>query len=933
VLCVTAGTGGRGEYRTRRVVGAGACKAVRVSVPSGTVTFLFTDIEGSTRLWESAPSEMRTALTRHDALLRAAIGSRGGYVFSTGGDGFAAAFDRPQDAVRAALDAHLALDQEPWPTTPIRVRMAVHTGVADERDGNYFGPTLNRAARLMAAGSGGQILCSSATAQLLEGVTLIDLGEHRLRDLSASQEIYQIGAGNFPPLRSLQHVPTNLPVLSNALIGRGTELAEVTELAESRRAVTLTGPGGVGKTRLALAVGAELTEAFPDGCWLVDLAAVASADLARAVASAIRTGSSDFTTLADYLGQRRTLIVLDNCEHVADQAATFIEAVLAAGAEPTFLSTSRVVLGVEGEAVYTVSPLPSPERNASRQELLRSPAVRLFVERAASGGIRTDADDDSLESVGEICRGLDGIPLAIEIAAVRTRALRPADIVARLGERLSWSHRATDRRTTLQATVEWSHGLLDVSEQVVFRRLGIFPAEFDLDAAVAIAGETMSGATESVVRLVDCSLLVFHPETGRYRMLETLRLYARERLAEAGEVEAIRGCHMAYYLGLARRLGAGADTATATATADDDTRRMLTYELDNLRTAAEWCCERGDWRELADMLLAIRRFLFSIVPTEYAAWAGQVAEHGAEFDRQTLVDILGELAWLASAHFADDATTTSYVDQCLKAAATPEVLGSPMVYAAIAERQLKVGAFQEMLTPLGRALQLAEARNDQYASCIAYGYLAMAHAALGQDAASDQHDADALRLAKQSGYRETLLGTMSTSAMRRLWSADPDFAAGLNVLANYDRLPPGDGELDSWIEGLRGAALAGLQDSRAGAHVGRAVQLADRLGSANALDVALRAMALVAGQAGRLTESAMLVGYSDTHLATYPRDASFLPWLELGIREALPNIPDRSDGEAKGAQASRLEILAVIDQLTAELIAPPNSDPHQPTYR
>jgi hypothetical protein len=423
------------------------------------VTFLFTDIEGSTRLWEAAPDAMRSALARHDEIVRSAIEARGGYVFSTGGDGFAAAFARAGDALAAAAEAQSGLAREPWPeAAPVLVRMGLHTGEVEERDGDYFGLAVNRAARLMAVAHGGQIVCSQATAVVAgQAVTLRNLGEHRLRDLNAAEPVFQVSDGVFPPLRSVDLVPTNLPTLRTELIGRRDDIATLSALVERDQLVTLTGTGGVGKTRLALGVAAALAPEFADGCWLVELAPVADgAEVLKTVASAIGATVTDLDALTAYLSDRRMLLVLDNCEHVLADAADLVDAVLGAAPELHVLTTSREPLGLDGEAVRRVQSLGVPAADAPREDAARAPAVRLFTERAGSVSDTFTIDSTNLGAVVEICHHLDGIPLAIELAAALVRAMPPAEIASRLGERFrllaGGSRRAQERHRTLLAT-------------------------------------------------------------------------------------------------------------------------------------------------------------------------------------------------------------------------------------------------------------------------------------------------------------------------------------------------------------------------------------------------------------------------------------------------------------------------------------------------
>jgi class 3 adenylate cyclase len=411
--------------------------------PSGTVTFLFTDIEGSTRLWEARPSEMRVALARHDEVLRSAVESVGGFVFSSGGDGFAAVFGRAGDAVAAALAAQHALTSMEWPTgLELRVRMGLHTGEAQERDGDYFGSALNRAARLMAAAHGGQIVCSRGTADLIrdalpDEVELIDLGEHRLRDLTRSEWVFQIDqpglTREFPTLRSVDTLPGNLPVQPNRFVGRTALIERVSGLVADSAVVTLTGPGGVGKTRLALQVAAALQPEFADGAWFVDLAPVNTPERVAAVvletlSYTLAADEENVTGLCARLRRRRSLLVIDNCEHLVAGVAAVVDAISTSAPDVRVIATSREGLGVPAEHVLPVTPLATDADGD---------AVELFVTRARAARPDFALDADNTVTVAELCRRLDGIPLAIELAAARTGSTN-GSVSSRAGAEPRW---------------------------------------------------------------------------------------------------------------------------------------------------------------------------------------------------------------------------------------------------------------------------------------------------------------------------------------------------------------------------------------------------------------------------------------------------------------------------------------------------------------
>ena len=518
--------------------------------PSGTVTFLFTDIEGSTLRWESDPEAMRAALAAHDRVLRDAIEAHSGWLFKHTGDGVCAAFSAAAEAVAAAVDAQRRLD--------LPVRMGIGTGFAELRGEDYLGPALNRAARVMAAGHGGQVLVAASTAALVDGVDLVDLGEHHLRDLSGAYRLFQVRAHGlaevFAPLRTLDAVPGNLRAQATTLVGRDVEVKELIELTRAHRMVTMTGVGGVGKTRLAVQVAAEMTGEFPDGVWLVELAPVGDpAALPDAVASALgvtpRAGMSVTASIALALSGRRLLIVLDNCEHLLDASADLVEAILARASTVTVLATSREGLRVGAEQLWVV---PSLDVGAGAASV----AVELFVERArsvnAGFGLRSDAD---AAAVTEICARLDGIALAIELAAARMVSMSPQDVRDHLGDRLrllSGARRGLVRHQTLRHAVDWSYDLLNAEERVVLNRCSVFAGGFDLAAAAHLNDALDEYAVLDVLdSLVRKSLLTVGQVNGhtRYGLLETIRQFAEEHLARSGLIDQVRDSHAAFYGG------------------------------------------------------------------------------------------------------------------------------------------------------------------------------------------------------------------------------------------------------------------------------------------------------------------------------------------------------------------------------------------------
>ena len=449
--------------------------------PSGTVTFLFTDIEGSTSLWERDDEAMNAALAAHDEILRSCVDAAEGFVFSTAGDSFAAAFDSAGSACRSALEIQARLTAHGWPTPePIRVRMGLHVGEAHERDGDYFGPTVNRAARIMSAAHGGQVLVSAACASIVGTEELVDLGERRLKDLGAPERLWQLNPGSFPPLRTLDVARHNLPVERTPLLGRSSDIEHVVELVAHNRLVTLLGIGGTGKTRLAVAAAAELVDAAVDGVWFVDLVpATAPADVVTAIAAATGlhvAGSDLLGAMADALRHRRMVIVLDNCEHLTDEVGEVVDALLARTVEPRFLATSREPLQLLDERHVRVEPLAIGDDAAS-------PAVELFISAAERVGASIEPGD--IARVARICGALDGLPLSIELAATQLRQLTLGELADRLDERFELLSRRRrgyqSRQASLAAVVEDSWQMLDPLERDMLLQLAAFPASFAVD--------------------------------------------------------------------------------------------------------------------------------------------------------------------------------------------------------------------------------------------------------------------------------------------------------------------------------------------------------------------------------------------------------------------------------------------------------------------
>jgi predicted ATPase len=590
------------------------------------VTFLFTDMEASTPRWETDAEAMSAELAVHDEVLRSTIVSHRGSIFKHTGDGMCAAFASAADAVAAAVEAQQRL------RLPVRVGIA--TGVAELRAGDYFGPPLNRVARVMAAGHGGQILVAASTAALLDSVDLVDLGEHRMPGLAGLLRVFQVRADGlrvrFPPLRTLEAVPGNLPMELTPFVGRADEIAELTTIVAGNRLVTLTGVGGVGKTRLALQVGRRLVTEFPEGVWLVELAPLGDpAALPDVVATALgimaQAGLTVLDSVVEAVAGRRMLVVLDNCEHVLDAAADLVEAVLARTATVSVLATSREGLALPGEHLW---PVPSLDIDAAGG----GSAVELFVQRAETVQPRFSLDDDNARAgVVEICRRLDGMPLAIELAAARMVSMNPAEVLERLSDRfrlLAGARRRTGRHQTLRHAVAWSYELLTAQERDVLNRCAVFAGGFDADAAAHLCDDDAYAVLDVLDSLVRKSLMTTTPAAGhtRYGLYETIRLFAEEQ-SDRVALADVRDRHARYFAEQVERW--------LTIWESPDQRIALErVEVDfaNLRAGFYWAAERDDIVTATAIAADTALFAQSLQRYEPVGWAEEVLNAAAAAD-------------------------------------------------------------------------------------------------------------------------------------------------------------------------------------------------------------------------------------------------------------------------------------------------------------
>ena len=768
------------------------------ALPRGIVTFLFTDIEGSTRLVQALGERYDDLLGEHCRILRSSIADAGGTEISTEGDSFFAVFERPADALAATLAAQRALAAEPWPAgADVRVRMGIHTGEARLGGDNYIGLEVHRAARVAAAGHGGQVLLSGATRSMLEGnlpggVELRDLGAHRLKDLANPEHLYQLAAPglerDFPAVRSLDARPNNLPVQLTSFVGREAEIAAINALVDGARLVTLTGPGGTGKTRLAVQVAAERLGRHGDGVFFIELAPVTDPSLVpSAVAAALhlREGADRpvAETLKDWLLDRELLIVLDNFEQVID-AAPFVTALLGAAPRLRFIVTSRAPLRVHGEQEYPVPPLKIPDAAhlPALEQLSQYEGVGLFIERARA--VRPDfaVTDASAPAVAEIVARLDGLPLAIELAAAKCRLLGPEAILGRIGSRLSFlgggARDLPARQQTLREAIDWSYRLLDPVDQARLRGLGVFMGGFTLPAAAAVLvlDESEVAVDDAVGGLAEQSLLRREDEDTvepRFSMLETIREFALERLAEADEEEVERRRHATYFLGRAEEL-------EPTLLESNQSGDAIARDHDNFRAALTWSIavgeadiglrlgyalwrfwqQRGFFREGRQWFERILAMPGADEPTAARAkgltgaagiayWQNDYAAAIAWYaEAEAIVRSLGDVVWLADAIYNSGTTAALVGDMPTVMAKIEEgtALGRELGDDAILGRFLQAAGYMAFMgddlesarSALEEGLDVAERGTDRMA-------LGVAHHTVGQVARLQGRYDDAAR--------------------------------------------------------------------------------------------------------------------------------------------------------------------------------------------
>ena len=687
--------------------------------PSGTVVFLFSDIEGSTSRWEAFPDAMRDAVRLHDHIVGAAMDEHGGYVFKTVGDAFCVVFPAASEALKAALQAQRALQAQDWSAVDgLRIRVALHAGTADERAGDYFGSAVNRVARLLSAAHGGQIVVSGNVADLLDTalpaeVALQPLGTFRLKDLRQPERVLQVTApglpSDFKPLRTLEAVPNNLPQQTTGFIGREHDTARIRELLRVSTLVTIAGAGGSGKTRTALQCAADAMDRMKDGAWFVNLAPIS--DPALVSSTILRTlhlpaeDSDPQEALLAHLEGRELLLVLDNCEHVVAEAAKIAGAITARCRHVTILATSREALHVQGERVYRLPPLDA------------SDALRLFVQRAQTAQPAFELDEGNAAIIEDLCRHLDGIPLAIELAAARLRVLSLEQLSHRLGERfrlLTGGERTLPRQQTLQALIDWSYELLAGEEQKLFRRVSIFSDGFTLEAAGSVCSdETLDEWTilDLLTSLVDKSLVVADLEaTPRYHLLESIQQYARRKLTDSDSTaEEIGERHALFFSDLAANLYAQWDRNPTTASVTH-----VLPDLENIRAALHLTLEDAHDPLLGAQLAGdvAPAFITVSLLGEGVAWCDRALRSAVELP----APVHARLEYVLSMYFNNQARYADALAAAERAAAlyrrTEDERGTIRALSQVAQQYARAGRFDDAKPYANEAIERARATGD-----------------------------------------------------------------------------------------------------------------------------------------------------------------------------------------------------------------------------
>jgi predicted ATPase len=841
-------------------------------------------------MWESHPEAMQTALARHDEILKDATEEHGGYVFKTIGDAFCCAFLTAPDALKAALEIQRRLLSSEWEQIgPLRVRMALHTGAAEGRDGDYFGPPLNRVARLLSAAHGGQVLLSLPAQELVRdqlpvSTSLRDLGEHRLKDLFRPERIFQLLAPELPSegpsLRTLNTYPNNLPFQPTPLIGREKEVAELCERLSRPevRLLTLTGAGGTGKTRLGLQAAAELTQDFEDGVFFVSLAAISDAELVvGALAGTLEVKEAGaqplLESLEDYLGEKRMLLLIDNFEQVRE-AAPVVSELLSAAPRLKVLATSRIPLRLYGEHEYSVPPLalPDPERAPpSVEDLIQYEAVKLFVERAqaATGGFHVT--NENVPAVAEICHRLDGLPLAIELAAARVKVLPPQKLLERLSSRLKLltggARDIPERQRTLRGTIEWSHGLLDDGEKRLFARVAVFSGGCTLEAVEAIChvdGGLPVDVLDGLSSLVDKSLLRQEEGVGgepRFAMLETIHEYAREKLEQSGDAEEIKLAHAEYFLVLAEEA-----EPELFGPRDVEWLERLEEEHGNMRAALSWALERAE----AEPGLRLGGALWPFWEAhghyrEGIRWLEKALEKDGRTSAAARAKALEGFGWLVfrvgemnrAVVTAEEGLELSN-EAGLGGAVRAKFLG---LLGWLVEVQGHHAQAKELLE---EGLILSRDVDDKFGIADTLLMLGSTLSSLGERKRERQLHEEGIALSRELGYVRTLGRLLLSLGYTLLLEGEYERGAALNEEAAALYRERGyKGGLEFVLDNLGWAALLQGHPDRARSYYRESLMLCKELGDKLIASESLEGLACVAGVRGEAERAAKLFGVAE----------------------------------------------------------------------
>jgi predicted ATPase/class 3 adenylate cyclase len=914
-----------------------------VELPSGTVTFLFTDLEGSTRLWERHPEAMRPALERHDAILREAVEANDGVVVKTTGDGLHAVFTTTRTAVAAALAAQRRLGAEAWDVPGgLRVRMGLHTGDAAARGGDYYGAATNRAARVMASAHGGQVVVSNATEEILrdalpDDIGLLDLGEHRLPDLARPERIFQVVVEDlpreFPPLRSRDTVPGNLPSQLTSLVGRAVEREAIADALLASRLVTVTGVGGVGKSRIATQVAVDLAPRFADGAWLCELATAHNeGDLAQVVAATLGVVARASTTLeasiVDALRMRELILVLDNCEHVVVAVGHLVEGLLRDCPGVRVLATSREPLGLQGEQLWPLTALEPPSPDSDVEEMMASAAVQLFAERARAVHPTFVLDESNVRDVAEICRRLDGIPLAVELAAARVTIMTPADIAARLDDRfqlLTGGRRGvSERHQTLRGTIEWSYEMLDERERAVFVQLAAFPGSFDVDAAIAVGvhGDLeVWDVLDACAGLVAKSMLTADEATGttRYHMLETLRTFAREQLDASGHEATFRR-HAEHYARVAEAAEAGLDGPDELVW-----RRRISVEFENLRAAFIRCFELGGDDDKRRALSIVASLSFEAMD-DRGLRVGVWAEHVLPWvDLATPAVRLAVLAAAAySAQGRDDTDAMrELTDAALREGVVPNSKGAVWARVARASYEgMTTGDFARSVEVLQQAEKDFTAANEPLRNLsLLYAHAANFYRLLGDRTAAKAEATRALEGARRSHNPTALVTALFATAFSNAADDPVGAAKALDECIELARTGPGGGLLGFAL--ARRGALRANEGDLTGARsdtreaLRNGFERGDRPMLASALQCAMPALVAM----GRVEAAAVVSGARRSNATGGRRERLGAIVSDLRIEESLAEARDALGDDAYQRAVARGAELSIDDAVTFALDA------------